>query len=113
VLLGAAATVLGKLLHRKGWFYEVVGPVAKAVDSDKVMPYDGCLVPGPLDVEASLDALARTGAQVAVVDVNDLYGAEIIAATRGIDRDWLKRSLEDNPAGNDDSMTPIVVVMSE
>ena len=113
VLLGAAATVLGKLLHRKGWFYDVVGPVAKAVDSDKVMPYDGCLVPGPLNVETSLDALARTGAQVAIVDVNDLYGAEVIAATRGIDRDWLKRSLEDNPAGNDDSMTPIVVVMPE
>jgi hypothetical protein len=113
VLLGAAATVLGKLLHRKGWFYAVVGPVAKAVDSDKVMPYDACLVPGPLNVEASLHALAHKGAQVSVVDVNDLYGAEIIASTSGVDQDWLKRSLEDNPAGNDDSMTPIVVVMPE
>lgn len=113
VLLGAVATVFGKLLHRKGWFYAVVGPVAKAVDSDKVMPYDGCLVPGPLDVEASLQVLMRKGAQVAIVDVNDLYGAEIIAAGGGIDRAWLQRSLEDNPAGNDDSMTPIVVVMPE
>ncbi len=113
VLLGAAATVAGKLLHHKGWFYAVVGPVAKAVDSDKVMPYDACLVPGPLNVNTSLEALARKGANVSVVDVNDLYGAEIIASTRGIDEDWLKRSLEDNPAGNDDSMTPIVVVMPE
>ncbi len=113
VLLGAAATVVGKLLHRKGWFYSIVGPVAKEVDSDKVMPYDGCLVPGPLNVEASVRALAHKGARVSVVDVNDVYGAEIIASTSGIDRDWLKRSLEDNPAGNDDSMTPIVVVVPE
>jgi hypothetical protein len=113
VLLGAGATVLGKLLHRKGWFYAVVGPVAKAVDSDKVMPYDACLVPGPLDVETSIRRLERTGARVSVVDVNDVFGAEIVASSEGVDQDWLRRSLEDNPAGNDDSMTPVVVVMPE
>jgi hypothetical protein len=48
-----------------------------------------------------------------VVDVNDVFGAEIVASTEGVDEDWLRRSLEDNPAGNDDSMTPIVVVMPE
>jgi len=113
VLLGAGATVLGKLLHGKGWFYAVVGPVAKAVDSDKVMPYDACLVPGPLDVETSIAILAHKGAHISVVDVNDVFGAEIVASTEGVDEDWLRRSLEDNPAGNDDSMTPIVVVMPE
>ena len=113
VLLGAGATVLGKLLHGKGWFYAVVGPVAKAVDSDKVMPYDACLVPGPLDVEKSIAALARKGAHISVVDVNDVFGAEIVGSTEGVDKDWLRRSLEDNPAGNDDSMTPIIVVMPE
>jgi hypothetical protein len=113
VLLGAGATILGKLLHHKGWFYAVVGPVAKAVDSDKVMPYDACLVPGPLDVETSVTTLARKGARISVVDVNDVFGAEIVASTEGVDEDWLRRSLEDNPAGNDDSMTPIVVVMPE
>ena len=113
VLLGAGATVLGKLFHRKGWFYAVVGPMAKAVDSDKVMPYDACLVPGPLDVETSVATLARKGARISVVDVNDVFGAEIVASTEGVDEDWLRRSLEDNPAGNDDSMTPIVVGMPE
>ncbi len=115
VLVGTVATVLGRLLHHKGWFYAVVGSVAKAVDSDKVMPYDACLVPGPLDVQRSIAALARGEAciSVSVVDVNDVTGAEIVASTGDIDEDWLKRSLEDNPAGNDDSMTPIVVVMPE
>lgn len=113
VLLGAAATVAGKLLHHKGWFYDVVGPVAKAVDSDKVMPYDACLVPGPLNVAASLERLARCGAEVSIVDVNDLYGAEIVASTGGVDEVWLKQALEDNPAGNDDSLTPVVVVMPQ
>jgi len=113
VLVGTVATVLGRLLHHKGWFYAVVGSVAKAVDSDKVMPYDACLVPGPLDVQRSIAALARGEACISVVDVNDVTGAEIVASTGDIDEDWLKRSLEDNPAGNDDSMTPVVVVMPE
>ena len=111
VIVGAAATAVGKVVHHKGWFYSVVGPVAKAVDSDKLMPYDACLVPGPLDVQASLRRLSSCGAQIAVVDVNDVFGAEIVACTDGVDTDWLRRALEDNPAGNDDSMTPIVVVM--
>lgn len=113
VLVGTAATLLGRVLHHKGWFYAVVGSVAKAVDSDKVMPYDACLVPGPLDVQGSIAALARGGARISVVDVNDLSGAEVVASTVGVDEEWVKRSLEDNPAGNDDSMTPIVVVMPE
>ena len=94
-----------------GWFYSVVGPVAKAVDSDKLMPYDACLVPGPLDVQASLTRMSSCGAQVAIVDVNDVFGAEIVACTDGVDVEWLRQALGDNPAGNDDSMTPIVVVM--
>ena len=113
VLLGTGATVLGKLLHRKGWFYMVVGLVAKAVDTDKVMPYDACLVPGPLDVRTSITALARKGARISVVDAQDVFGAEIVGSTKGVDEDWVRRSLADNPAGNDDVMTPIVVVMSE
>ncbi|MEN6388424.1 MAG: tetratricopeptide repeat protein [Candidatus Cryosericum sp.] len=113
VVLGTAATLLGRLLHHKGWFYAVVGSVAKAVDSDKVMPYDACLVPGPLDVQRSIAVLAAKGARISVVDVNDVTGAEVVASTEGIDEDWLRRSLEDNPAGNDDSMTPIVVVMPQ
>jgi len=64
-------------------------------------------------VETSIRRLERTGARVSVVDVNDVFGAEIVASTEGVDEDWLKRSLEDNPAGNDDSMTPIIVVMPE
>lgn len=113
VLLGTAAALVGKLVHQKGWFYVIVGSVAKAVDSDKVMPYDACLVPGPLDVKRSVTALAAKGARISVVDVNDVNGAEIVASTQNVDQSWLKRSLEDNPAGNDDSMTPIVVVMPE
>jgi len=33
--------------------YRVIGPVAKAVDSDKIAPYDSCLVPGPLNAKVS------------------------------------------------------------
>ena len=111
VILGAVLAVLGKLVGRKGLFYDVVGPVAKAVDSDKVMPYDACLVPGPLDVQQSIRRLSKGGAQVSIVDVNDVFAPEIIGSTAGVDEDWIATALSDNPAGNDDSMTPIVVVM--
>jgi len=51
VLFGTLIAAIGKLFGQSGWFYRVIGPVAKAVDSDKIAPYDSCLVPGPLNAK--------------------------------------------------------------
>jgi hypothetical protein len=47
---------------------------------------------------------------VAVVDANHLTGAWVLAASPGVEREWLAAALADNPAGNEDEQTPVVVV---
>jgi len=34
--VGTLIAAIGKLFGQSGWFYRVIGPVAKAVDSDKI-----------------------------------------------------------------------------
>lgn len=110
VLVGAMASALGKVLKRSGWFYSVIGSVAKAVDSDKIAPYDACLVPGPLNAPLFTKKLCNDGVPFAIVDVNSLYGAEVVNHCRNLDAVWIAEALSDNPAGNDESMTPIVIL---
>ena len=45
-----------------------------------------------------------------MVDANHLSGAWVVGASEGVDRDWLTRVLADNPAGNEDEGTPVVLV---
>jgi hypothetical protein len=111
VLVGAVASFIGKVLRKAGWFYKVIGSVAKAVDSDKIAPYDSCLVPGPLNSRSFTQKICAQGIPFAVVDVNSLFGAEVVDCCKNLDKSWLKKALSDNPAGNDESMTPVVILL--
>ncbi|NPV88951.1 hypothetical protein HPY42_05570 [Coprothermobacteraceae bacterium] len=113
VLVGAAAAAVGRVFGRRGWFYRIVGPVAKAVDSDKIVPYDACLVPGPLNGGEFCKRLCSQGVKLAIVDVNSLFGAEVVHCCEELDKNWIIKALSDNPAGNDESMTPIVLLWRE
>ena len=46
----------------------------------------------------------------AIVDANHLSGAWVVAASDAIDKRWLEAALNDNPAGNQDERTPVVIV---
>lgn len=74
-------------------------------------PHDHHLIFGPIELDAlTRDLAARLGCGVAVVDANHLSGAWVVAASPGVDREWLSRVLADNPAGNEDEQTPVVIV---
>jgi len=45
-----------------------------------------------------------------VVDVNDIGCVDILGSTVAGPLDWVTRALADNPFGNDDQQTPIVVL---
>lgn len=45
-----------------------------------------------------------------IADVNDARRVDILAATEGVDRNMVEQALLDNPFGNDDQQTPIVVL---
>ena len=51
-----------------------------------------------------------TGVACAIVDANDLHKAKVLGASRGVDRAAVEQALLDNPHGNGDEQTPIVVL---
>ncbi|HHY43979.1 MAG TPA: hypothetical protein GX508_03970 [Coprothermobacter sp.] len=113
VLFGALVAAIGKLFKQSGWFYKVIGPAAKAVDSNKIAPYDSCLVPGPLDSKGFTSRLCSQNIPFAIVDVNSVFGAEVVECCPQLDKKWIEGTLSDNPAGNDESMTPIVLLWKQ
>lgn len=113
VAAAAVAGAAGKLAGRRGWFYRVAGePTAMIDDVAAAMPpHDHHILFGPRDP----DGLARqlrdaVGCEAAIVDANHLTGAWVVGATPGVDRAWLTAALADNPAGNEDEGTPVVLV---
>lgn len=86
---------------------------ARLIDdaSGTLPPYDQFVTLGPVSAQEIVNTLKlKTGYEVAVVDANDLKRVQILAASSGVDHQRLERVLIDNPAGNADEQTPIVLV---
>jgi len=115
-LLGVAAAGLGRLVGRRGDFYRVAGRHLAQIDdfAGTMWPFDRHIVLGPKDPQKVVDRIKQaTGAEAVITDVNDLGKVDILAATDGVAREMLFDYLKDNPHGNDDQQTPIVVLISE
>ena len=113
VVQATAAHVLGRLRGRRGAFYEVMGDAITAIDgyTGTMPPYERAIVFAPRDPDAfSAAFFARTGCGCAVVDANDLEKAKVLGASAGVDRPNVERALLDNPHGNGDEQTPVVVL---
>ncbi|MGE5580413.1 MAG: tetratricopeptide repeat protein [Bacillota bacterium] len=118
LLVAAAIGVIGKLFKIDGWFYVVSGEQVAQIDDilGSVPPYDYYVMMGARDACALSDKIAEAlgaGVGAAIVDANDLGIAWAVGYSKGIDVKWLERSLSDNPAGNQEQMTPIVIVRPE
>jgi len=116
ILFASAVAAVTKLLGRRGDFYRIAGPKARAIDGptkNTIPPYDSQVVLGPErpdEVARELRALLGRDADVAVVDIND-FGGNILGST--LDRagdDRLVRILRDNPLGQDRQSTPLGVI---
>ncbi len=109
----AAGALSHLLLRRKGDFYRLAGAQAALVDdvTGTLPPFDKYIVMGPARPREVVDGIGRAlGVEVAIVDVNDLAGVAVLAATSRVDIPALVEALRPNPAGNEDEQTPIVVV---
>jgi tetratricopeptide (TPR) repeat protein len=113
IIWAAFCGAVGKLIGKKGWFYTVAGPEVAMIDDmpASMAPYDYYVIPGPYDS----DMLARsikdaTGFETAIVDANDLGIAWVVGATDGVDKKALEGWMADNPAGNEDDQTPVIIV---
>ena len=116
ILAGTVLGALGKLVGRRGWFYRVAGPRTAMIDDVAacIPPHDHHVIFGPLDADGLAASLAGAlGCAVAVVDANHKTGAWVVGASGGVDREWVQEALRDNPAGNEDEQTPVVLVRRE
>ena len=116
ILFAAAVAAVTKAFGRRGDFYRIAGPKARAIDGptkNTIPPYDSQVVLGPDRPDGvAADIRARLGKQlvVLVVDIND-FGGNILGSTstRAVD-DLMLRVLKDNPLGQDRESTPMGII---
>jgi hypothetical protein len=114
IILASIVGVVGKLLGRRGDFYRIAGMQAATIDAahtSPVPPYDQCVILGPKDPEGVARRIReKTGCEAAVMDINDIGGSWALGASDGIDKKLLEEIMRDNPAGQKNECTPIVIV---
>ena len=116
ILFAAAVAAVTKAFGRRGDFYRIAGPKARAIDGptkNTIPPYDSQVVLGPdrpNGVAADIKAALGKQIDVLVVDIND-FGGNILGSTstRALDSLMLK-VLQDNPLGQDRQSTPMGVI---
>lgn len=113
IMIGAIAAVIGKIIHRKGYFYRIAGRQLAQIDdvAGTMWPFEKHIILGPKNPHDVVKRIKDvTGMEAVITDVNDIRKVDILAASEGVDRDSLIKDLEDNPFGNDDQQTPIIVL---
>ena len=116
ILFAAAVAAVTKAFGRRGDFYRIAGPKARAIDGptkNTIPPYDSQVVLGPdrpNGVAADVKAALGKQIEVLVVDIND-FGGNILGSTSTRATDALMlRILKDNPLGQDRESTPMGVI---
>jgi len=113
ILLGAAAAALGRIIGRRGDFYRVAGRNLALIDdvAGTMWPFERYIILGPKEPRKIVERIREaTGAGAVIADVNDTGNVDILAASKEVDLKKLVKYLKDNPFGNDDQQTPIVVL---
>lgn len=113
VLFASAAHIAGRLIGRRGMFYEIMGEAIAAIDgyTGTLPPFERMIVFAPQNPDAFAQSVYdRTGVACAVVDANDLGKAKVLGASHGVDRETIELALLSNPHGNGDEQTPVVVL---
>ena len=111
-ILAAAVAAAARPLGIHGPFYIVAGYVARSMDGMRP-PYGDVLLPPlpPRTARSIAEQLtAEIGHPVAIVDINDRGGSVRAVARTGMPTQLLAAVLADNPMGQRDRATPIVVV---
>lgn len=117
ILRAALAGAWGKLCGRSGDFYRVAGPQAAMIDAahtSGVKEYYEYVIKGPRDPDGVARQMKEiTGCEAAVVDANDIFGCQVVGASDGLDRQLVQLAMKDNPAGQGDEMTPVIILREE
>ncbi len=104
-----------KVLGRKGDFYRIAGPKARAIDgptSGTIPPYNTYVVLGPKNPSRVAKEISSNLGNVRIVisDINDLGGNILGGSHKDIDFDEITRILKDNPLGQGHEQTPMGII---
>lgn len=114
ILFAAAISALGKLFHRRGWFYVIAGNKAASIDGptpNTLQPYNHYVVLGPEKPDETAAAIAeRIGCRCIIVDINDFGGKILGTSDNRLSPETLVRILSDNPLGQDCQQTPMGII---
>lgn len=113
-----AATVIGgatRLLGRRGDFYRIAGHRVSEIDGfshHTIKPFNEFAMLGPEDPPRDAQALEdETGWPIAIVDANNI-NVKVLGVSRGVPLEpaGVRLAVLDNPLGQDDERTPIIVL---
>ncbi|HEY4538061.1 MAG TPA: coenzyme F420-0:L-glutamate ligase [Erysipelothrix sp.] len=116
IFFAAGVSAISKVFGRKGDFYRVAGPKARAIDgpTDGTMPpFNEYVVLGPKnpnEVAKQIKQLFHENIEVAIVDINDLGGNILGTSSERLDKEQLVEILKDNPLGQSTQGTPIGII---
>ncbi|WP_010202753.1 coenzyme F420-0:L-glutamate ligase [Salinibacterium sp. PAMC 21357] len=115
ILFAAAVAALTKAVGRRGDFYRIAGPKARAIDGptkNTIPPYDSHVVLGPARPNGVASDIAQAlggSITVSVVDIND-FGGNVLGSTDKSTSALVLKVLSDNPLGQDHQSTPLGVI---
>ena len=113
ILFAAIIGGLPRSLGRSGDFYRLAGRRVAAIDGPNrytIKPFGYYVVLAPAEPDVVAKELSRMlGVGVAVVDCNDL-GSEVLGASDGVDREFVRQALRGNPMGQGHQRTPMGVI---
>jgi hypothetical protein len=105
--------VLSKVFPGSGMFYRLAGEQAALIDDmpGAIPPFDYYVVLGPKDSSKTCQEVKElTGHDTAIVDANDLQIAWAVGVSDRKLKKPIETALSDNPAGNGDQRTPIIIL---
>jgi len=117
IIRAAIAGAWGKLRGRSGDFYKAAGKQAAMIDAahtSGVKEFYECVIKGPKDPDGTAQMLSKElGFPVAIVDANDIFGCAVVGVPEGLDMKLVQEAMRDNPAGQGDELTPIIILRPE
>ncbi len=114
ILFAAFCSACGKLVGKRGIFYDIAGHKAKSIDGPcdcTIPPYNHYVVLGPKEPDkVARDIKARIGFDTLIVDINDLDGEILGISDDSLSRELYARVLKDNPLGQSRQQTPMGII---
>ncbi|MBQ9859941.1 MAG: F420-0--gamma-glutamyl ligase [Clostridia bacterium] len=117
VLWGCVCGVIGKIIGKRGLFYKVVGQDVAGIDGfydhSAFDTYHTLAVLNPKEPDKVCATIyEQLGISCMLVDANDI-SVEVLAKSPDLaaaDDEELAERIRDNPAGQDDELTPFIII---